>query len=162
MRKFTMLTLVAGALAAGMWGVASAQDYGVHPAFNYHDASSCKLKTLRGSYLFAASGFNIVGGVAQPKAIHEVIDFNGDGTLTVPAVTLSVSVVGSAARGPESGDYTLEENCRGTIVFTSGPSFDIVVTPGGRTVWMIQTNPNTVFQGTATPIRSVSTSQREA
>ncbi len=51
MRKFTMLTLVAGALAAGMWGVASAQDYGVHPAFNYHDASSCKLKTLRGSVL---------------------------------------------------------------------------------------------------------------
>lgn len=149
MRKFTMLTLVAGALAAGMWGVASAQDYGVHPAFNYHDASSCKLKTLRGSYLFAASGFNIVGGVAQPKAIHEVIDFNGDGTLTVPAVTLSVN--GVVSHPPAGvGDYTLEENCRGTIVFTSGPSFDIVVTPGGRTVWMIQTNPNTVFQGTAT------------
>lgn len=149
MRKFTMLTLVAGALAAGMWGVASAQDYGVHPALNYHDASSCKLKTLRGSYLFAASGFNIVGGVAQPKAIHEVIDFNGDGTLTVPAVTLSVNGVVSHPP-PGVGDYTLEETCRGTIVFTSGPSFDIVVTPGGRTVWMIQTNPNTVFQGTAT------------
>jgi hypothetical protein len=31
----------------------------------------------------------IVGGVQQPKAIVEVIAFNGDGTLDVPAATVS-------------------------------------------------------------------------
>ena len=43
------------------------------------DGKACTVQTLRGSYLFAASGFNIVAGVAQPKAIVEGIDFNGDG-----------------------------------------------------------------------------------
>ena len=48
MKKFTMLTLVAGALAVGMWGVVSAQDSDPGGASDQHDARSCKLKTLRG------------------------------------------------------------------------------------------------------------------
>ncbi len=145
MKRFTMLALVVGALAAGMWSVVAAQDSDSSGDEGRH----CGLKTLGGSYLFAASGFNIVGGVAQPKAIHEVLDFNGDGTLAVPSVSLSLN--GTVSHPPAStGDYTLEGNCRGTLVFTGGPSFDIVAAPDGRTLWMFQTNPNTVFQGTAT------------
>ena len=53
----------------------------------------CGVKTLRGTYVFAATGFNIVAGVALPKAIVEVIEFNGDGTLSVPAATLSANGV---------------------------------------------------------------------
>jgi hypothetical protein len=145
MKRLMMLTVVAGALAAGMWSVASAQGDDSREADN---ASSCRLKTLRGSYLFAASGFNIAGGVAQPKAIHEVLEFNGDGTLAVPSVSLSVN--GTISHPPAgTGDYTLEADCTGTLVFTGGPSFDIVAAPNGRTLWMFQTNPNTVFQGEA-------------
>ncbi len=71
--KGTMLALVAGVVVAiGMWGVASAQDDDARGAFKSHDGRPCREKTLRGSYLFAASGFNIVGGVAQPKALHEM------------------------------------------------------------------------------------------
>ena len=78
-----------------------------------------------------------------------MLDFNGDGTLAVPSVSLSLN--GTVSHPPAStGDYTLEGNCRGTLVFTGGPSFDIVAAPDGRTLWMFQTNPNTVFQGTAT------------
>jgi hypothetical protein len=51
----------------------------------------CDLHTLRGSYVFAASGYNIVAGVPQPKAIVELIDFNGDGTLTVPGGAVSIN-----------------------------------------------------------------------
>ena len=40
-----------------------------------------------GLYVFTASGFNIVGGVAQPKVIVESIRFDGHGNLTVPAAT---------------------------------------------------------------------------
>jgi len=63
--------------------------------------SNCTLKTLRGSYYFAANGYNMVAGVAQPKAIVEVIDFKGDGTLSVPAATRSVN--GVIARSPAGG-----------------------------------------------------------
>jgi hypothetical protein len=144
-----MLTLAASALAAGMWGGASAHGDDHSGASSVQEAGSCRVQTLRGAYLFAASGFNIVGGVAQPKAIHEVIEFNGDGTLTVPSVTLSVNGVVSHPPG-SAGDYTVEPDCTGTLVFTGGPSFDIVVASDDKTVWMFQTNPNTVFQGTAT------------
>jgi hypothetical protein len=51
----------------------------------------CGVHTLRGSYLFATHGWNIVGGVAVPKAIVEGIDFNGDGTLISPFATVSIN-----------------------------------------------------------------------
>jgi len=114
--------------------------------------SDCTLKalTLRGPYVFAATGFNIVGGVAQPKAIVEVISFNGDGTLTVPGATRSINGVVAKIPPGGTGSYTVETGCTGTISFTGGPSFDIYVSSRGDTIWMIQTNPDTVFQGTAT------------
>ena len=147
MKRFTTLT-VAGALAAGFWGVTVVQPSEAKAAIA-QDSAPCRVKDLNGSYLFAASGYNIVGGVAQPKAIHETLEFKGDGTLDVPFVSLSIN--GAINHPPPGvGDYTLGENCRGTLVFSGGPSFDIVVSSDGDTVWMFQTNPNTVFQGTAT------------
>ena len=83
------------------------------------------MRTLRGTYIFAASGFNIVAGVAQPKAIVEVIEFNGDGTLSVPAATLSANgVIVRPSNG--IGTYTVADDCSGTILF-AGPAFDIFV-----------------------------------
>jgi hypothetical protein len=109
---------------------------------------TCTVGTLRGSYVFSASGFNIVGGVQQPKAIVEVIVFNGDGTLDVPAATVSLN--GMIIRSLHSvGTYTVEDNCSGTITF-NGPTYDIFLSKDGDDISMIQTNPNTVFQGLAT------------
>jgi hypothetical protein len=109
---------------------------------------ACTERTLRGSYVFSASGFNIVGGVQQPKAIVEVIVFNGDGTLDVPAATVSLN--GMIIRSLHSvGTYTVEDNCSGTITF-NGPTYDIFLSKDGDDISMIQTNANTVFQGLAT------------
>ena len=109
---------------------------------------TCTERTLRGSYVFSASGFNIVGGVQQPKAIVEVIVFNGDGTLDVPAATVSLN--GVIIRSLHSvGTYTVEDNCSGTITF-NGPTYDMFLSKDGDDISMIQTNPNTVFQGLAT------------
>lgn len=113
----------------------------------------CGVHTLRGSYLFATHGWNIVGGVAVPKAIVEGIDFNGDGTLVSPFATVSIN--GSIIRNSGVvGSYTVEADCRGTLTFTGFPSFDIFVEPGdGKQVWMIQTGPApAVFEGTATKV----------
>ena len=112
------------------------------------DGPVCTEQTLRGSYVFSASGFNIVGGVQQPKAIVEVIVFHGDGTLDVPAATVSLN--GTIIRSlPSSGTYTVGDNCLGTITF-NGPTFDAFLSKDGDVISMIQTNPNTVFQGLAT------------
>lgn len=117
-------------------------------AFADDDGTRCSERTLHGSYVFAASGFTIAAGSAQPKAIVEVIDFNGDGTLSVPAATRSVN--GAITRSlPSVGSYTVAEDCTGTIAF-DGPSFDIFVSPRGNQLWLIQTNPNNVFEGSAT------------
>lgn len=136
MKRLVSQSLVAVAITLGLSGVALAEN-------------DCSLKTLRGTYVFATTGYNIVGGVAQPKAIVEVINFNGDGTLSVSAATRSVN--GVIARSPAGGggSYTVEPDCTGTITF-DGPTFDIFFSPKAETLWMIQTNANTVFQGTAT------------
>lgn len=109
---------------------------------------ACTARALRGSYVFSATGFNIVGGVQQPKAIVEVITFHGDGTLDVPAATVSLN--GVIIRSlPSVGTYTVEDDCTGTITL-NGPTFDIFLSRDGDDISMIQTNPNTVFQGLAT------------
>ena len=109
---------------------------------------ACTVRTLLGSYVFSATGFNIVSGVPQPKAIVEVIVFQGDGTLDVPAATLSLNgmIIRSA---PSFGTYTVDDDCTGTITF-NGPTFDIFLSKDGDDISMIQTTPNTVFQGLAT------------
>ena len=83
-----------------------------------------------------------------PKAIVEVIVFNGDGTLDVPSATVSLN--GAIIRSPQSvGTYTVEDDCSGKIAF-NGPTYDMFLSKDGDDISMIQTNPNTVFQGLAT------------
>lgn len=143
MKRMTKQQTAVAILALGCVGLASADDEGDH-------GRGCSVSTLRGQYVFTASGFNIVGGVAQPKAIVELIRFNGDGTLTVPAATVSINgtVTRSPANGP--GTYTVGTDCTGTLAFgPPGPTFDIFLAPNGSEVEMIQTGPGMpVFQGT--------------
>ena len=136
-----LVSLVA-AMALGTSDTARAA-LGPHP---------CGVYMLRGSYLFATHGWNIVGGVAQPKAIVEGIDFNGDGTLVSPFATVSIN--GTIIHSSGSlGTYTVNTDCTGTLSFTGGPSFDIFVEASGRQLWMIQTGPGSpVFEGTVTRV----------
>ena len=151
----TVATACAVVVAIGGAQLAGTNGYGNR---NGQDASgfalaegegdACTMGTLRGSYVFSASGFNIVGGVQQPKAIVEVIVFNGDGTLDVRSATVSLN--GVIIRSlPSSGTYTVENNCSGTITL-NGPTFDMFLARDGDEISMIQTNLNTVFQGLAT------------
>jgi hypothetical protein len=109
--------------------------------------AACGVQALSGLYVFTATGSSIVGGAAQPKAIVELIRMNGDGTLLVGGATRSVNGVIAQIPPGGTGTYTLEADCRGSLVFTGGPSFDIFVSPKGVEFWMIQTNPDNVFQG---------------
>ena len=138
-----LLSLVA-AMALGTFGVARADS----------PLPSCSAGTLLGSYLFATHGWNIINGVAQPKAIVEGIDFNGDGTLVSPFATVSINGTIIRTNGTV-GTYTVNADCTGTLTFTAGASFDIFVHASGKHLWMIQTGPEAVpavFEGTVTRV----------
>jgi hypothetical protein len=140
--------VVAGAMVLAVSGVARAHD-------DNDDRKACRNSTLDGLYVFTASGFNIVAGVAQPKAIVELIDFHGDGKLTVPAATVSINGVVSRSTPGGTGTYTVDADCTGSLVFgpplaPAGPAYDLFVAFKGSQIQMIQTGPGSpVFQGTA-------------
>ena len=150
--KLTIKTITGGLLFAGALISMIAMTFGTSDTARAQTpAQTCGVQTLHGLYVFDAHGWNIVGGVAQPKAIVEGIDFNGDGTLVSPFATVSINgfIVHSAA---SAGSYTVDPDCTGTLSFTGGPSFDIFVDPrGGKQLWLIQTGgPGpAVFEGTA-------------
>ena len=137
-----LVTLLALAMPFSISGTARADG----------ESQVCGPQTLVGSYVFTARGFNIVSGVAQPKAIVEGIDFNGDGTLSVPFATVSINGVIIVSPPGGVGTYTVETDCQGTLTFTNGPTYNLFVSPNGKQVSMIQTVTNTVFQGTATRV----------
>ncbi|MEZ5532517.1 MAG: hypothetical protein R3E69_09075 [Steroidobacteraceae bacterium] len=127
-----------------------------------HGSDGCSNETLNGLYVFSATGFtrpptSVPGTPWVPKAIIELLQFNGDGTLTVPGVTVAnpFGDLGSILQPPAGapGVYTLNEDCSGTIQFgdANGVTFKMYVAPRrGHTIWLIQTVPaNNVFQGTA-------------
>ena len=125
-------------------------------------SKKCKEDILKGQYVLVASGFTRppVSGPGTPwvpKAILEVIHFNGDGTLTTPGVTVAnpFGDFGNVLQPPAGapGLYSIKEDCSGTVHFldAGNVTFTIFVDPPqGNTIWMIQTNPaNNVFQGSA-------------
>ncbi len=110
----------------------------------------CSPATLSGTWLLAGTGSTFVGGNWVPKAIVQQMHFGGDGTVIVPVGTVA-NRFGDGAVTPLAptaltGTYTLEANCVGTYQIGVAPSFDLYADPDGKEAWMIQTNPNNVFQ----------------
>jgi hypothetical protein len=131
------------------------------PGFAHASLGSCSDASLRGRYVFTASGFTRApasppGTPWVPKAILEVLQFNGDGTVLTPAVTAAnpFGDLGSIMQPPGGapGEYTVNPDCTGTVHFLdpNNVTFTIHVEAFGGIVRMIQTNPsNNVFEGTA-------------
>lgn len=123
----------------------------------------CNDQTLRGVYVFTASGFtrapnSPAGTPWLPKAILQVIEFNGEGAVNTPALTLANPFGDSGdilqpPGGGAPGEYSIDENCTGTVHFfdLNNVTYEIYVdAPQGKTIRMIQViPPDNVFQGTA-------------
>jgi hypothetical protein len=141
--------MLATTIALAVSGIAQAKD-------DDDDRKGCSKSILRGLYVFTASGFNIVGGVPQPKAIVELINFNGDGTVTSGQTTVSIN--GTIVHSSDiPGNYSVGPDCTGTLQFLDGranPKFDLFVAFKGSQIQMIQSEQAAsaglpVFQGTA-------------
>jgi hypothetical protein len=147
MKQYIRTCVVAAAIALAVSGVARAND-------DEEDGKPCSNATLHGLYVFSASGFNIVAGVAQPKALVELIRFDGDGILTAPKVTVSIN--GTIVRSSGTlATYTVGPDCTGTLKFIDAlaPAYDLFVVFKGSEIHLIQTGQNfnglPVIQGRA-------------
>lgn len=113
----------------------------------------CSQGTLNGSYVLAASGFQVVGGVAQPKAIIEQVDFGGDGSAIAPNVALAVNGNPILLSTDSPASYTHEQRCVFRLAFANGPTHMVFMAPDGDSGWtLLLAPPNNVFQGTLTRV----------
>ena len=121
------------------------------------EGGACSEKTLRGVYMFRASGHFIMNGVALPKAIIETLVFDGRGNVSTPEISLSVN--GMIVQPPQGspGIYSVDADCTGTLTFSDGigTMFDLQIGPGGKAVNMLQTNQGHIMQGAAEKVLSL-------
>jgi len=93
--------------------------------------NKCNDDLLKGQYVFTASGFTRPppsgpGTPWVPKAILEVLHFNGDGTLSTPSVIVANPFGDSGATLPPgpgaNGTYSINDDCTGTVMFADAAS----------------------------------------
>src|SRR5262245_23245111 len=115
----------------------------------------CSDAMLDGLYVLTATGWTSVSpGPPQPKAIVEIIRFDGKGSADVPGGRVSLNGAVSTTGG--TGIYTtptpVDNGCESTLTFLSGPSHYMFIPPDAKVIRTLQVNPNNVFQGTATKV----------
>jgi hypothetical protein len=101
-------------------------------------AQVCSVGMLRGLYLWTFDGYQNFGGNPVPKALMIGIQFNGDGTFTIPFSTVNIGGNAFEANGGV-GTYTVAADCTGTLQVTGGTSFNMYVGPGAQQLWITQT-----------------------
>jgi hypothetical protein len=107
---------------------------------------SCSNVTLNGTYAFAAIGWSISAGKAEPLSLAGFDTFNGKGTST-GVITVVVNGVVVNNNTPDTSTYTINADCTGTIVFNTAGSlahYNIYVSPSGGEMRLIETDPGSV------------------
>lgn len=101
-------------------------------------SSVCSVDMLRGLYIWTFDGYADLGGNLVPKAVMQGTRFNGDGTTinTFGTVNIGGTIIIDATGGV--GTYTVAADCTGTLSITDGPSFNMYVGPGAKTLWITQ------------------------
>ena len=103
--------------------------------------------TLSGTYMSHGTGTVVDFG---PVAAVGTITYDGKGNLINP---FTVSFNGTISRITQTGSYTVNRDCTGTVV-QGGSHFDFVVAPDGSTVFWIETDAGTVVTGTAVRMKA--------
>jgi hypothetical protein len=98
--------------------------------------------TLHGTYM--SHGTGTVVGVGPVSAVG-TITYDGQGNLTNP---FTISVNGAVSRITQTGSYTVNHDCTGTVV-QGGAHYDFVVAPDASTVFWMETDAGTIVTGTA-------------
>jgi len=102
--------------------------------------------TLSGTYMLRGEG-TIVG--VGPVTVVGWLTYDGKGNVVKSSMTASVN--GTISTFTISGPYTVNSDCSGSVE-TSGQHYNNVVSPDGKTVSWIETDPGTVSSGTEVPL----------
>jgi hypothetical protein len=108
--------------------------------------SGCSLATLSGNYAFVYTGDGAPGHSVRaqniiPGAAVGVFTFDGTGDATA-SYTVVFNGQTSGTSVPDSGTYTLNSDCTGTLTDTTiGIHFNIATASGGAEIFGIQTDP---------------------
>jgi hypothetical protein len=108
-------------------------------------APTCTLKTLKGRYLFANSGwlFPPAAGVTEPTPAAHAAGFHifhGDGTAT-DIVTVRINAETVLENAVMTASYMVEPDCTGTYTVPNGPSFGLFIAPTGEAAAFIGVDP---------------------
>ena len=136
-KLFLSCALTAFALAVAPQALKAAEPEALCPRQN---------ATLVGTYM--SHGTGTVVGVGQVAAVG-TITYDGHGNLVNP---FTLSVNGTVSTFTQSGTYTVNSDCTGTVV-QGGSHYDFVVSPDASTVFWIETDPGTIITGTASRMK---------
>ena len=98
----------------------------------------CSVGMLRGLYLWSFDGYQYFGGNPVPKTLVGGIQFNGNGTLSIPFARINIGGVPHDGSGAV-GTYTVAANCTGTISIIGGTRFYMFVGSDGNGLSIMQT-----------------------
>ena len=125
--------------ACALVSLVAAMALGTSATVRAADARVCSVHMLRGLYVWPFDGYQNFGGNPVPKAIMQGIQFNGNGTFTVPFGTVNIGGFAVIDISGGVGTYTVAADCTGTLSVTDGPSFNMYVGPGAQQLWITQT-----------------------
>lgn len=116
----------------------------------YAEINGCAVETLRGAYIYSADGF-VTANAGQapftPIAEAGVYTFDGAGGLST-ANTLSLG--GTIRLRTDTGTYTVNTDCTGSVSLAHGVSFNFAVSRSGREMRLVASTPGASVMGTMT------------
>ena len=102
----------------------------------------CSEATLRGTYLFAYEGTTVSGKGRGPFAVGGQDVFDGHGNVRGVITSSTNGKVTSFTHS--TGKYTVNQDCTGSVNFSSGTAGDLFIAPDGNQFVFVHTNPGTV------------------
>lgn len=103
------------------------------------DARGCSNASLRGGYGF--HGMATIVPAGTPRGLLGVFTFNGNGYWSA---TLTLNDNGTVRRVTDSGSYSVNADCTGTLSPVAGGTIEIVVADRGREFYQMRTDPSSI------------------
>ncbi len=109
------------------------------------EAGECSVASVKGHYTYAMQGIDAAG-----KPYGEIGQEHYDGA---GKVVTKLIKAGSAKVDDDTGTYTVNEDCTGSITFASGASYAILVAPSGDSFVYTSSKEGHVLVGVETRVQ---------
>jgi hypothetical protein len=121
-----------GLWAIGIGALVSVGPLALERGYAADNDRKCTLATLKGRYLFTATGTLLPPAVKEPTLVsvagYHIFDGKGGGQDFVTALRNGID---EQVPVPIPVTYTLDPDCTGAYTLPGGTSFDIFVSPNG-------------------------------